>query len=63
MGGGQRHPGGVGAGQGAALEGLDHEPAPVDHAGFHSPGQQRTDQGSAVAVVAQLEGGGVVAAV
>lgn len=52
---GERHLGWVGAGQGATLEHLDDQPAAVEHAGLDVPRHERAEQGSAVAVVADLE--------
>ena len=45
VGGGEGHPAGVGAGEGAALERLGDQPAGVDHPGLDAPGEDGADAG------------------
>src|SRR5215207_884576 len=63
VGGGERYPGRVGADQGAAGEGLDHEAALVDYAGLHAPREERPVEGAAVPAVPHGEGAGELASV
>jgi hypothetical protein len=60
VGGREGHPGRVGAGEGAALEGLGDEATPVDHASANAPREKRADQGPPVAIVPDGQGTGEV---
>jgi hypothetical protein len=56
---GEGHELGLDVGQGATLEALDHQPVALEHAGLDAPRQDDSLEGAAVAVVADVEVGGV----
>src|SRR5829696_2837142 len=61
VGGRERHPGGVGAGQGTPGERLDDQAAGVDDSCLDPPGEEGTVEGAAVAFVSDVEGAGELA--